>query len=627
MKPEYAHDFHLAADFPIAGRIVDGDGKPVAGAVVTVRGIDELADPRWHKMHLAIKLGDTNLMPRWQVDPNNWVMQLYPTAWRAIPPATTDPEGRFQLAGAGGDRAIRLVVQGPGIRDTDISVLTRDDVADFTQAIRAKYPRTRKKGDWEGDDGVQLFGPAPTIEVDSAPTVAGVVRDASTGEPIEGILVKVGGSAMPTDRHGRYRRFRNYSDVQILADDDHLYVNAARHFTDAKESGEIVADFDLPRGVLINGRVLESGTNRPIVSGVRHFCHDDPVEGGPVVAGYVIYFPLSTNTALRDTPMGQYFEGIPPGSANYDLRATVGEDGRFRIAVPPGPGVLLVQSAPGVPGSFAPGGDIFGTWKESEGLHRRYPYLTLTTRAKDDGALEGDTQSFRGLTGPIPLATGYHAYRVINPPADATTLDVTLNIPRAPSRVIRFVDSGGRAIRGATVQGLMAPPKLMAIVLDGSEAEVVALTPGEPREVVAISSDGKYTVKTVVSTDDPPARTIRLEAAGKVSGRLLDASTGRPLAGYTVSLRYDRDTKNWLASQGIEPPDAEGRFLVRSLIPGRVASISFQAPHPAWDYPTPHVHQPNSLRNLVLGIGEVRNVGNIRIKASVDARSGTKPGR
>ena len=47
MKPEYAQDFHLVADFPIAGRVVDAGGKPIAGAAVAVYRMFDLADPRW----------------------------------------------------------------------------------------------------------------------------------------------------------------------------------------------------------------------------------------------------------------------------------------------------------------------------------------------------------------------------------------------------------------------------------------------------------------------------------------------------------------------------------------------------------------------------------------------------
>ena len=112
--------------------------------------------------------------------------------------------------------------------------------------------------------------------------------------------------------------------------------------------------------------------------------------------------------------------------------------------------------------------------------------------------------------GPIPLAN-YHAYRVINPAADATTFDLTISVPRAETRTLRFVGPDGRPIRGVHVRGLVAEPLTMTIVLDGSEADVLALAPGERREVIATSDDGKHTGSTMVSTADPQVQTIRLK--------------------------------------------------------------------------------------------------------------------
>ena len=221
MKPEYAQDFRLAADFPIAGRVVDYAGKPVHGAVVRVNGIFELGSRRWWKMLAAIKARDPGFMTRPETDTNNWLTPLYPTAWKVIPAATTDPEGRFTIAGAGGDRVVKLQLDGPGARSAVFSVLTRDDVAEFTQAIRAKYPRARRPNGYfyperknapEGDQGVLLFGPSPTIEVDPARTISGVVRDAGTREPIAGLNVRTadsfGAGQTVTDRNGRYRILR-----------------------------------------------------------------------------------------------------------------------------------------------------------------------------------------------------------------------------------------------------------------------------------------------------------------------------------------------------------------------------------------------------------------------------------
>jgi beta-lactamase regulating signal transducer with metallopeptidase domain len=519
MKPEYVQDLRLVADFPITGRVVDAGGKPVARATVAIDRMFDLADPRWRLMHPAIKAGNPDLMTREQTDTNNWFTPLYPNAWSMIAPAVTDAEGRFQLTAVGGDRAIRLHVSGPASRSAAVSVLTRDDVTEFTRAIRSKYPRQRRPDGYfypprkeapEGDQGVLLFGPSPTIEVDPARTVSGVVRDASTGEPIAryriGIAAGMGYGAAESDSQGRYRILRDESEPSIVIYSDYYhtdrYLTVVHPVANARGFGEIVANFDIPRGVVINGRVLEAGTDRPIVSAPRQGCHD--TVPGPLVAGNVFYFPLATNTALRGAPTGLYFEGFKTRT-NYYRVVVIDGDGRFRIAVPPGPGVLLVQAATGLP-MFAE----LGVWKESEGYHRRFPYSTLTARNKSDGAPEGDTQSLPGFMGPIAL-TDYHAYRVINPAAAATSMDLTISVPLAPTRTLRFIGPDGRPIRGVKVQGLLALPRTMTIIIEGSEAEVLALAPGEERDVIATSTDGKYAASVVVSTNDPQSRTIRLK--------------------------------------------------------------------------------------------------------------------
>jgi len=530
VKPEYFQYFHLEADFPIAGRIVDADGKSIAGAAVAVQGIYNLTDRRWYKMDAAIKAGDLNLMTREESDPTRWYAPLYPTAWGVIPPATTDREGRFQLEGVGRDRAVRLTVSGPGIRSDTVSVLSRNDAAEFTEALRKKYPRERRhlgyfypprKDAPEGDQGVRLFGPSPTIDVDPARTITGVVRDAGTGEPIVnhrmGVASGSGYASARTDRYGRYHILRDEDDSSIVMFSDHYqtgrYLITARRLNGVKGFGDTVADFDIPRGVVITGRVLEAGTNRPMVSSPRQGCHD--TVPGPLVAGNVFYFPLSSNTALRGSPTGLYFEGFPAGSQNYYLNAVIDGDGRFHMAVPPGPGVLLVQASPGLP-MFAKS----QVWKESDGFHRLFPYVKLKTRTKDDGAPGGDAENLPGFTRPIPLSA-YEAYQVISPSAATTSLDVTIAVPLAPSRTLHFVDPDGRPIRGVKVNGLLAPS--LTFIIDGTQAEVLGLEPGKRRRVTVGSNDGKYGASVFVSTDDPQPRTIHLERARSESGRLLGA--------------------------------------------------------------------------------------------------------
>jgi RNA polymerase sigma factor (sigma-70 family) len=603
MQSEYAHDFHLPTDLPIAGRVVDARGRPVAGAAVAVDGIKAVIDGRWGPILASLKALDTGPLVASASNPNNWSYPMNRSAWQVIAPAATDADGRFRIVGVGSNRAIGLRVTGPGVRPIAVTVLTRDDVAEAARAFRVRYARTH-----------EVFDPFPTIEVDAARTVAGIVRDARSGEPIPGVGVGIwtrhnGSGHSAADAHGRYRAVRSDSERSIWvyaytyarADLSERYLGAARRFSDVNGLGEIVANFDIQRAVLGTGRVLESGTRRPIVAAPRHYCHDEGA--GPLRAGFVRYFPLSSNTALRGTPTGIYFEGLPTGEA-LGSGAEIGGDGRFRIAVPPGPGVLLVEAKPGLPMSY----DQQSPWKDRDGLHRLFPYAPLSARLKNDGAPDGDSGSLPGFAGPIPIAT-YHTYRVINPPADATTVDVEIAVPRAPSRLLRFVGPGGRPISGVMVSGLLAPP-LPTVDLIGSEAEVLALDASKPREVIALSNDGMYYTRTFVRAADSQPRSIRLEPSGSVSGRLLDASTGRPLAGYRALFtdQFENNRVPRMAEPGTT--DAEGRFAIRGLIPGLRASIAFDLP-----FGTGPLHRPESVQNLVLRTGETRDLGNLRVPA------------
>jgi hypothetical protein len=151
-------------------------------------------------------------------------------------------------------------------------------------------------------------------------------------------------------------------------------------------------------------------------------------------------------------------------------------------------------------------------WKESDGLHQLFPYMPLAVRARGDGAPGTDPQSFPGFAGPIPFVN-FHAYRVIDPPADAKTLNLTLTVPRAPSRKVRFVGPEGRAMNGVKVTGLVAGHETLGVVLDGSEVDVLALAAGRPRELLATSSDGKYVARTLVSAGGPTPLIVRLRPA------------------------------------------------------------------------------------------------------------------
>src|SRR5262249_57349890 len=101
---------------------------------------------------------------------------------------------------------------------------------------------------------------------------------------------------------------------------------------------------------------------------------------GAVMGGRVWYRPLAGNAAVTGNEAEGYFRhGVTAGRGQF--LGLVEGDGVFRGMVPSGPGVLLLEASPGMPFMS----EMRLPWKESEGLHRRFPYAPLIRREPDDG--------------------------------------------------------------------------------------------------------------------------------------------------------------------------------------------------------------------------------------------------
>ena len=206
-----------------------------------------------------------------------------------------------------------------------------------------------------------------------------------------------------------------------------------------------------------------------------------------------------------------------------------------------------------------------------------------------------------------------------NVPAEAKTLDLTLTVPRAPSRTLKFVDPGGRAIRGVMVRGLV-PLEGVRVRLDGSEVEILGLEPGQPRPLIAFSNDGKYAIKTFVSSDNSKPKTIRLEPASSITGRTVDGS-GKPMKALLSAVEPPNRSET-VGEVGYIPQtrsDADGRFRIGPLLPGQRYSAEIRGGA------TDTEVLGKAFENVFLLAGEVRDLGDIRIKPSADTKSGTKP--
>jgi hypothetical protein len=254
-------------------------------------------------------------------------------------------------------------------------------------------------------------------------------------------------------------------------------------------------------------------------------------------------------------------------------------------------------------------------WKESEGLHRRFPYAPLIRRDPDDGAPRAPGEAgdaLPGMSGPIPLED-FVAYRVIEPAANDAPYKVEITIPTAPTRRIRFVDPDGRPVRGALVVGLTSSPHHQ-VILDGDEAEILALDPTRERRLSALSPDGRLWVETTLRADAAEPITVRMRRSAALTGRLVDEA-GKAVAGASLSVTYNLEDPSPIPRpRAPVETDSEGRFRVDGIFPGNAVTIEFhRVGDPALG--KGEHYRPEALRKLVLDDKRSRHAGTVTAKS------------
>jgi hypothetical protein len=210
-------------DVPLEGRILDEEGRPVAGAKVSVvclkvptsgdlsaflqsrRAAAEGCDLKGLERFAESGQGK-NRTP--------WSLMWPDLARYCFPPVTTDADGRFRLTGIGRERLVDLLVQGPTIEQTELRVLTRRDVDEAALSPPAgddEHSRVTGKLRLEH---VPLYTPGFEHRVGPTTPITGTVRDRDTGLPLAGVQLMARPSeskcchtdvAAVTDENGQYR--------------------------------------------------------------------------------------------------------------------------------------------------------------------------------------------------------------------------------------------------------------------------------------------------------------------------------------------------------------------------------------------------------------------------------------
>ncbi len=209
-------------------------------------------------------------------------------------PVRTDDQGRFTIAGVGREMTAYLGIRDPRFATRSLLVRT-NAAAGPIEVTRALEPAT---------------------------VVEGRALAADTGLPIPHAIVSLGSSLtpffsgaghhFPADDQGRFSARAtpgDYYSIRGYPPDGSPYLISEHRFNWTKGAVKRTMDVTVPRGVLIRGQVVEAGTGRPLAGASVQF-HANP-QRDDIVSGW------------------------------HAIVAS-GDDGSFRIAVPPGRGHLLV---------------------------------------------------------------------------------------------------------------------------------------------------------------------------------------------------------------------------------------------------------------------------------------------
>jgi RNA polymerase sigma factor (sigma-70 family) len=576
----------LAERAAVRGRLVDLEGRPVAGARVTVVAVKAPAGGNLKAVADAFRLNP------------EWTGAALPTQLAGPVPGSpaivsTDSDGRFALDGLGKNRVAELHFEADGIESARAHVVLADD---FDPKSVLPGPGERH-GAMGREYRPAVYGPRFTHAVRPAHVITGVVTDATTGKPLPG--VKVVGTAAPvqalnyaawhdaaevvTDREGRYR-LAGLAKAPVrhlhFQAGDAPYLDRLVRVEDVAGYTPVSLDVKLSRAVVVEGLLLNQATGKP-------------------VRGTAFYLPLESDALDR------FLVDNPAYSHDYSVRvsgvrAQAGADGRFRLRIPPAPGVVLARAdTAGGPA------DRFTAARVAE-ADRKYLFKPPPGARLIGPRSDNEYFNTHRLISPLRWENGY---ALVHPAAGAEAVRVTIRF--APGRTVRgkVVGPDGRPLAGARAVGVQATDERGPTTLRADDFAVYALVEKQPRTVYFLH-ERKQLVGALTLWGGEEAPVVKMGPAAAVTGRVLDAA-GKPLAGVEVSFQMSDAGPDELIRQKLyrgrvapSTTDADGRFRLGGLFPGLEFSVFATQPG--------HRSGLAAFDPVTLKAGEVRDLGEKR---------------
>jgi RNA polymerase sigma factor (sigma-70 family) len=561
---------HMKQDTqPIEGRILDLQGKPLAGLRVSTLSAWASENGDLSEFLKALRSGDIlfsaiNHLPNFlgNIIINRNLAQF-------LPSANTGADGRFRIHGFTREQLVALRIEGPTIETQNLYVLTRVKPPATENLLTVDFPKdplVRRPPaiiHWNGFDHA-----APPGQI-----VTGTVRDEATKMPIPGAIVEsymLAGSNLGenavyhtiADANGHYRFTglprENGNSVRIRPPDDQPSIPAVKVVPPWKAFTETTLDAELQRGVWIDVTAKDKTTGKPIPGNVSYFVLPD----------------LPAKDEIMERPFADAFKEFMP----------VRTDGTLRFA----------------------------------GLPRRAIVAFQTDRKKYPRSQEAATIQLPGTLA----ALNFHAFVDVFPKADDESVKVEFVLETGGIAQVKLIGPDGQPVSGALAAGLCddwsddidpLPQK--------AEFTALGLKADRPRLLCFAHEEMKLAGSVVVRGDEKDAVTVKLVPWGTVSGRLLDTD-GKPIRKATLAFteipqRQQGQPRmldtglhvvvHWAYQKKPDPTprtDAEGRFRVEALVPGLKYNL-------AW---LDAGRSGLAFSNLILEPGETRDLGDVKLQ-------------
>jgi protocatechuate 3,4-dioxygenase beta subunit len=407
--------------------------------------------------------------------------------------------------------------------------------------------------------------------------IEGTIRARDTGKPLAGVVVYGGEDwnsegfrrevRAITDANGHYRLVGMPKAAQypltVYCPEGQSYLGALLKVADSEGLKPITADFDLRRGIPVAFRLIDKETRQP-------------------VRGTVQYTPLASNSHYREA---EWSTGLFP-NREFDRIHMPDPKGVFRLVVYPGPGIITAWA--------------------------KYGRLYLPARptpAETERYIKGTFM----IGGFLEISEGY---RILD--TDKTDKLLTFDIELDPGRTVKgsLLGPDSKPVLGTRADGLSYnavearhEQTRGGQVLSAEDFTVLRLEPQTPRTISFLHKERKLIGHAVVSGDTRGPLTVRMEPWGTLTGRLVDEQ-GKPLVNVRVDLHALSLPAPGLGSLQEFRTDKKGRFRVEGLLPGLNHELTLT------DGARKKVSLTagDQLKELVVGSGEVKDLGDIPVK-------------